>query len=61
VAKNPQVSRTDLTNVVVRDTALALGLVDIKVCAIDEVWSELKFVVRKDERSPGQSATPRPE
>jgi hypothetical protein len=29
---------TDLTDVVVRDTTLALGLVDIKVCAIDEVW-----------------------
>ena len=41
---------TDLTDVVVRDTALALGLVDIKVCAIDEVWPGLKFVVRKDER-----------
>ena len=29
----------DLTDVVVRDTALPLGLVDIKVCAIDETWS----------------------
>ena len=41
---------TDLTDVVVRDTALALGLVDIKVCAIDEVWSGLKFVIPKDQR-----------
>ena len=41
---------TDLTDVVVRDTALALGLVDIKVCAIDKVWSGLKFVIRKDNR-----------
>ena len=41
---------TDLTDVVVRDTALALGLVDIKVCAIDKVWSGLKFVIRKDKR-----------
>jgi hypothetical protein len=41
---------TDLTDVVVRDTALALGLVDIKVCAIDEVWSGLKFVIPKDRR-----------
>jgi len=40
----------DLTDVVVRDTALALGLVDIKVCAIDKVWSGLKFVIRKDNR-----------
>ena len=38
---------TDLSDVVVRDTALALGLVDIKVCAIDEVWSGLKFVIPK--------------
>jgi hypothetical protein len=41
---------TDLTENVVRDTALALGLVDIKVCAIDDVWSGLKFVIRKDQR-----------
>jgi hypothetical protein len=41
---------TDLTDVVVRDTALALGLVDIKVCAIDEVWSGLKFVIPRDQR-----------
>ncbi len=36
---------TDLSDVVVRDIALPLGLVDIKVCAIDETWSGLKFVV----------------
>jgi hypothetical protein len=36
---------TDLSDVVVRDTALPLGLVDIKVCAVDEVWSGLKFVI----------------
>jgi hypothetical protein len=41
---------TDLTDVVVRDIALALGLVDIKVCAIDEIWSGLKFVIPKDQR-----------
>jgi hypothetical protein len=38
---------TDLTEDVVRDLALPLGLVDVKVCAIDEVWSGLKLVVRK--------------
>lgn len=38
---------TDVTEDVVRDVALPLGLVDIKVCAIDEVWSGLKLVVRK--------------
>jgi len=41
---------TDLSDVVVRKTALPLGLVDIKVCAIDEVWSGLKFVVPKSQR-----------
>ena len=42
---------TDLTDVVVRNTALPLGLVDIKVCAIDEVWSGLKFVIPKEQRT----------
>jgi hypothetical protein len=42
---------TDLTDVVVRDTALPLGLVDIKVCAIDDTWSGLKFVIPKDPRT----------
>jgi hypothetical protein len=41
---------TDLTDNVVRETALPLGLVDIKVCAIDETWSGLKFVIPKDQR-----------
>src|ERR1700681_2694305 len=41
---------TDLTDVVVRDTALPLGLVDIKVCAIDDTWSGLKFVIPKARR-----------
>jgi hypothetical protein len=36
---------TDLSDVVVRDTALPLGLVDVKVCAIDDSWSGLKFVI----------------
>jgi hypothetical protein len=38
---------TDLSDVVVRDIALPLGLVDIKVCAIDDTWSGLKFVIPK--------------
>jgi hypothetical protein len=42
---------TDLSDVVVRDTALPLGLVDIKICAIDETWSGLKFVIPKDQRA----------
>jgi hypothetical protein len=41
---------TDPTDVVVRDTALPLGLVDIKICAIDDVWSGLKFVIPKHQR-----------
>src|ERR1700751_3727049 len=42
---------TDLSDIVVRDTALPLGLVDIKVCAVDEVWSGLKFVIPRDLRA----------
>ena len=42
---------TDLSDVVVREMALAAGLVDIKVCAIDEIWSGLKFVIPKRERT----------
>jgi|ERR1700759_601776 hypothetical protein len=42
---------TDLTDVVVRQTALPLGLVDIKVCAIDNIWSGLKFVVPTERRA----------
>ena len=41
---------TDLTDDVVRETALPLGLVDVKVCAIDEAWSGLKFVIPRDRR-----------
>ena len=41
---------TDITEDVVRDVALPRGLVDVKVCAIDEVWSGLKLVIRKELR-----------
>jgi hypothetical protein len=41
---------TDLSDAVVRDVALPLGLIDIKVCAIDEAWSGLKFVIRSNQR-----------
>lgn len=34
----------------VREIALPLGLVDVKVCAIDDIWSGLKLVVRKEHR-----------
>jgi hypothetical protein len=42
---------TDLSDIVVRDTALRLGLVDIKVCAVDDTWSGLKLVIPKAQRS----------
>ncbi len=42
---------TDLTDNVVRETALPLGLVDIKVCAIDETWSGLRLMIRKELRT----------
>ena len=38
---------TDVSEDVIRAVALPTGLVDVKVCAIDEVWSGLKLVVRK--------------
>jgi hypothetical protein len=41
---------TEITEDVVREVALPLGFVDVKVCAIDETWSGLKLVVRKELR-----------
>jgi hypothetical protein len=41
---------TDVTEDAIRAEALPLGLVDIKVCAVDQVWSGLKLVIRKSER-----------
>lgn len=41
---------TDITEDTVREVALPLGFVDIKVCAVDETWSGLKLVVRKELR-----------
>ncbi|WP_196260188.1 DUF3052 domain-containing protein [Pelagibacterium limicola] len=41
---------TDVTEDVVRDEALKRDLVDVKVCAVDAVWSGLKLVIRKDRR-----------
>jgi hypothetical protein len=42
--------QTDLTEDVVRKVGLDCGLVDVKVCAIDDTWSGLKFVVRLKDR-----------
>jgi hypothetical protein len=41
---------TDMTEDVVREVALPTGLVDTKVCAIDEIWSGLRLVVRRELR-----------
>lgn len=41
---------TDVTEDVVRDIALAGPLVDVKVCAVDDIWSGLKLVIRKELR-----------
>lgn len=41
---------TDVTEDVIRAVGLPMGLVDIKVCAVDETWSGLKLVVRKELR-----------
>jgi hypothetical protein len=43
-------TKTDLTEDTIRDLALAAGLVDNKVCAIDETWSGLRLVVRLKDR-----------
>jgi len=42
--------RTDLTEDIIREVALPMGLVDVKVCAVDETWSGLKLVIRKENR-----------
>jgi hypothetical protein len=42
--------RTDITEDVIREVALPMGLVDVKVCAVDETWSGLKLVIRKANR-----------
>ena len=42
--------RSEITEDTIRDIALPMGLVDVKVCAINEVWSGLKLVFRKELR-----------
>lgn len=42
--------RTDLDENIVRDIGLKAGLVDVKVCAVDDTWSGLKFVFRLKDR-----------
>ncbi|MCU7729925.1 DUF3052 domain-containing protein [Actinoplanes sp. KI2] len=45
---------TDVTEDVVREVALPTGLVDNKVCAIDEIWSGLRLVIRRENRRPAK-------
>jgi hypothetical protein len=47
---------TDITEDTVRELALPLGFVDIKVCAVTEVWSALKLVVRKELRDAAETS-----
>ncbi len=46
---------TDLTEDVIRNSALSNGLVDIKVCAVDEIWSGLKLVIPVKDRKTNSS------
>jgi len=41
---------TDVTEDVIREIALPLGFVDIKVCAVDDIWSGLKLMIRRENR-----------
>jgi hypothetical protein len=45
---------TEITEDVIREIALPMGLVDVKVCAVSELWSGLKLVIRKALRNPSQ-------
>ncbi|MEK6372124.1 MAG: DUF3052 family protein [Acidobacteriota bacterium] len=42
---------TDITEDVIREICLPMGWVDVKVCAVDDTWSGLKLVVRKELRA----------
>jgi hypothetical protein len=46
---------TDITEDSIREAALPLGYVDVKVCAVSEIWSGLKLVVRKELRGDSRS------
>jgi hypothetical protein len=48
--KKASKTATDITEDRIRDIALPMGFVDVKVCAVDEVWSGLKLVIRKELR-----------
>ena len=42
---------THITEDTIRDVCLPMGLVDVKVCAVDETWSGLKLMIRKEHRT----------
>jgi Protein of unknown function (DUF3052) len=50
---------SDISEDVVRELAFPLGLVDIKVCAVDDTWSGLKLMVRRSERAAAPRRAPR--
>lgn len=51
--------QTDITEDVIREVALPLGFVDTKVCAVDETWSGLKLMVRRENRrNSNENTTP---
>ena len=41
---------TDITEDIIREVALPMHLVDVKVCSVDDIWSALKLVIRKEHR-----------
>ena len=52
---------TDITEEVIRELALPMDLVDIKVCAVDATWSGLKLMVRRARRTPPPARTRPPQ
>lgn len=49
---------TDMTEDVIRNAALRTTLVDVKVCAVDDIWSGLKLVIRKEHRASHKPVQP---
>jgi len=53
-AKKSSGLATDVSEDVIREIALPLGFVDIKICAVDETWSGLKLMIRRENRKSTQ-------
>lgn len=47
---------TDVTEDTIREVALPLGFVDVKVCAVDDTWSGLKLMIRRENRASGEGS-----